>query len=717
MRSRRCADFLDVLCNSERSACAGFTIVNKTGRFGSDVHDEGLNSALRRGGIPVIAHRWMAPAIATVLVGSTLAYIPTVAQAGESHKASTSSAKPAVKHTAPLQAPLAVRVTLGGGKALSGVTVTLRDSNGAVLATELANPSGVAFFDRKGLPSTLNASVSGGKVWEKLGRPDLQTPVTNTGRRTVVFLSPMTAVASMAAREGGIPMATAMLRAKAAMGVPAWASASQMGMVSQIFDPTSFQSYAAKNGGVKPALAKLAKAAASGEKAVDLAPMNFPKLTRQKNNRSGTSTALWVGQTVLKQVAGAGASYVIGNVFGQSNPDAGDFAAVESDLNTIITQLAGLQNSMNDLLALMSQSLLLDTQTQISTIVSNTTSQWDAYNTFLTDVDPTASDYEETTCGYANDFYNQVANNTGEWENLFSTTAEKGVIELMYDNITGVTTGTTPAPWWNSYNVASITGFIDYYGTLQAESQALADESFKFNGNCEDKVPYQHNESTDYITNHDGQATTLNNNIYLSMPTQIDGATVATPSNQMMYRAFNSYMNDTYHQYVRNDNSPLCTDTGNTAATQSWPTLKTDKSQWPGIWSSLLNSKTGGSWTMASSTIFPTLEKATLDANGNDMWALETLTANSSGSNGYLALISSESVPMSGYNHTSSDNKTHFDGWLFCDGNSVNIAKYHSNSTWETVFQLTGYNDTDPNQIALLSQQEGSFHYVAPASS
>lgn len=653
---------------------------------------------------------WMAAAVTATLFGAS-ALLPASAHAAAPAPLSSASEVTLAKRNVALQAPLAVRVTLGGGKGMAGATVQLKNPDGTVFASKRTNPSGIAMFDRSNLPAAFTAAVSGGTSWEKLGRPQFQTQVKNSGRRTVVFLSPMTAIASMAAKQGNVSMATAMLRTKAAMGVPAWASASQMGMVPQIFDPSAFQAYAAGNGGTQSAMVKLARAANSGERAADFAPMNFTMPTPKSQLRSGASTALWVGETVMKQVVGAGVAYAIGNVFGQQDPDAADFATVETDLTNISTQLASLQSTMNDLLALMSLSLLTETQSQISTIVNATQNQWDAYDAFLKTVDPSAPDYEQTTCGYANDFYNQVASNLSEWNNLFSTSVQKGVLETMYDNANGKNTGTAP-PWWNQYNVSSITGFIDYYGTLQAQSQALADESFKFSGTCEDGLVYQHSETSDYISSHDTSATTLNNNIYLSMPTQIDGSTIATPANEMIYRGFNVTINQTQHQYVRNDQHPQCYDTGNTAATQPWPTLETNKSQWPGIWAGKLQSATGGTWTMASSSLFPTFKKSVLDANGNEMWALQALSLNTGGN---IALVTSETIPSSGYNHTSSDDQTHIDGWLFCDNTAVDIAAGHSNSTWVT--EWYAYISGEVDDVRLLAQQQGSFHYVAPPSS
>ena len=603
----------------------------------------------------------------------------------------------------PTVATVPVRVTLGGGVPAKKVTVSLVSSDGKVKAKANTNTKGVAFFKPKDVPAKFTAKVTAGKEWNKLGKPALAGPGTFDGGLKVTFVSPVTSIAMAAAKTSGKSYATALNRTKTTFAIPTWASVSQMSMVSEVFDPTAFKSWSAKNGGMKSSIVKLSKAVNAGKKVPGMAPMKF------ENRLASRSAVTWVGQQLMGSIIKTGTSDAIGNMFGQPNPSASALSTIESDLQTISTQLTGIQQSMNQLLNMMAQSELTELQQTLAPMLDDTVNDWDSYQAAMA-LDPTDPDYNASLYGYASTFYGDFNGKMGEWNSLFTSTVATGVLAQMYNNATGKSTGQL-VPWWNSSDVAGISNFIDYYGTQQAMATAMLDESYKYSGKNVSGLTYPYTQTASYVASQDTINAQVNSNIYLSIPTQIDGQTIVDTQTQMQVKSFKYMLGEVYAQRYESDATPTCSSQGSSTS-QSYPALgPTAASSWPGVWQSALNTVTSG-WTPSPVSTFNALKVArTVPGTGAPLYSLGTLQA---GDGVSWAMVTSATTPIAAYAKDTfeNNNTTYFRAWMFCDSNATT---FNNQSDW--VLNFNADNPTSPISVRIMAEIPGKFAYVQPPAS
>jgi hypothetical protein len=640
----------------------------------------------------------------TLAIGGALLTVPLTTQ--------TAIATPEAASVEPRAAParsavIPISVTLGGGSPLPGARVVVKDSKGVVALTARTNSKGFAFAQRSQLPSTFTVTVSGGSAWKKFGQPRLQTTDAITANETrVIFVSPVTGVASIVAKRTGVSYTEALRRTKRAMGLPSWLSAHQFSTVFQAFSSQRLREWSQQHGSVGGGIRELGRRVSEGKRVPQLSPMFDGISTR--------GTATWVGETVmagiLKGSASAGAEMAIGDVFGQPNPTTDALENIANELSTISAQLTQLQASMNQLTAIMEQAELDTLTASMTTIMGNVDDQWPVYQ-FAMSLDPTSSDYTATLAGFVQDFKADIGPFIGEFNALFSSPAGPGVIQTLYAN--------NDAPWWTSADVGNIQSTIDYFGTYQAMATALLNESWWFTG------AGITGETPQYIQTENAKVyQPQNSNIYLSIPTSVDTSSVVVPSEQMIYRIFGGTVSHVQEQANLVNANGSCSKLGTPGTYNSvWPTVLPSTTSWAQTWDAMV---TNPSFVTASSSAFAQLAKPrTQTSTTGAVTTSYSLPTLASGAPGAFAMVSSQSAPVASfitYDFGTPDAPI-FWSWLWCNNATVSLVNA-TGATWEYNFGMDYSGDNlpgnkaayiyEPIPVGVLAQQQGSFSYISP---
>lgn len=638
----------------------------------------------------------------TLTVAGALLAAPLTAQTATA----TSDSVPVVPAQPAERSPIIpISVTMGGGSPLPGARLVVRDSKGAVALTARTNTKGFAFVQRSQLPATFTVTVNGGDAWKRLGQPRLQTTDSMAADETrVVFVSPVTGVASIVAKRTGVTYSQALKRTKRALGLPAWLSAQQFSTVFRVFSSQRLRVWSQRHGSAGGGIRELGRRVSEGKPVPQLSPMFDGIRTR--------STATWIGESVMEGVltgsSSAGATMVFGDVFGQPNPTAEALDEIANELATISGQLTQLQASVNQLTAIMEQAELDTLTASMSTIMGNVDDQWTIYQSAMT-LDPTSSDYTATLAGFVQDFTADIGPFIGEFNTLFTTPSGPGVIQTLYSN--------NDAPWWTSVDVSNIQSTIDYFGTYQAMATTLLNESWWFNGNGIT------GETPEYIQTENTQVyAPQNSNIYLSMPTSVDTSTIVVPSQQMAYRLFSGTVSNVQEQTNTKNEDGTCSKLGKGGTYSSvWPTVLAN---WPQTWAAMV---TNPSFTSSNSSAYAQLSQTrTQTSTSGAVTTSYSLPTLASGAPGAFAMVTAQSAPVGSfytYDWNDDPSSPFFQAWLWCNNATVSLLNT-TGADWLYNFRM----DTDGNNlpsnsaayiyepipVGMLAQQPGSFNYVSP---
>ena len=601
--------------------------------------------------------------------------------------------------------------TLGGGHSLPFAQIVIRKTSGAKVTTVLANAKGYAFVQRSSLPATFIAAVQGGKAWKRAGRPTLKATVSVPANNTqVVFISPVTGIASMVAAQKKIAYRKALHRTTRALQLPSWMQPWQYSTVQLAFSARRLSNWAQDHGNLGHALPTLARRIAKGQKVPNFSPLSDAKHRPSKTR----STVSWVGETVMDGIlegsASSGTEAAIGDMFGQSNPTANELSDIATELGTISTQLTVLQNSMNQLISIMEQAELTDLVTSMNTIMGNISDDWPVYQSAMS-LDPTSPDYKATIFDYANEFYTDIAPFIGEFDTLFSSAGTNGVIAQLYAN--------NDAPWWVASDVENIQSTIDYFGTNQAMAAALLNEAWWANGEGLIVPPTPEFINTENTVTYGPQ----NSNVYLSIPTSIDESSVVVPSQQMAYRLFGGKISYVQQKMNLVDGFGNCSNMGSPTNAGIWPYVLPSTTTWSDTWNAMI---TNSSFTASSSSNYALLSKprTTTSTSGTTTttYALPTLAT---GAPGAYVMVSAQSAPIASFWQFEDDSPILW-AWLFCNNQSVSLDNVNSTTSWLYNFDIDFDGDNVPGgsetaymqpiPVGVLSQQPGSYKYVPPAA-
>lgn len=602
-----------------------------------------------------------------------------------------------------------VWVTLGEGRDLGGVTVSIIDAKGRVVGSAKTSDKGIAKIKRSQLPKRYTLKVTGGRAWEKLKRPDLSTGELLGSVNKAIFISPVTSIAQRVSQLSSTDYSSALNQTKSGMHLRTWLDSYQFSQVPQAFDHKAFLAWARSHGGVGGAIRQIAQRIVDGKPVPDFSPMVWES-TDAKTTRGAAAVGAGVMEDVIDGALSYGTEMALGTTLGFESPEDKDLENINDDLKTISNQLTELQTTMDNLIQLMEQTDLTVLTTAMNDVVGNTKNQWTLYIT-ATKEDPSSSSYDADMFSYAKGFY--VLNQwMGEFNALFSGTTP-GYLEEVY--------AFNDAPWWNQSDVDAIAATIDYYGTYQAQAVTLLNESWNFD------LPGFTNPN--YMTpnvvlaNDQDVWGPQNDNIYLSMPESIDTSTIVIPTTQMMYKIFPTTFNEVYGQTSTNypDAYPTCKSMGDQVSpAQSFPAKQTSTSTWNSTWTGVMPS----GWTVQSNSIFSSLSPSRqLPKSADDTKDLVTTYSLSSFVNGApkaFAMVTTGFYPRAGF--WLGNGLYSLENYLFCYESAVALA---NTSKWVTDFTAdrSGTNvpagtpsgwETSPISVGVLGAQQGQFEYVAP---
>ena len=597
------------------------------------------------------------------------------------------------------------RVTLGGGRSLPFAQIVIRSTTGEKLETTRANARGFAFVQRATLPSTFVASVHGGKAWKKAGRPVLKATVSvpaHTSR--VVFISPVSGVASLVAAKKGISYAKALRRTTTSLHIPSWMVPYQYSTVPPAFSAASLLKWSKRHGDLNDGLRVLAGRIAKGKSVPD-----FSMFTSA--SKRPRSTASWVGESVMDAILEGSTSFgteaAIGDMFGQSNPDAQMLTQISDELQTITNQLTVLQNSMNQLIAIMEQTELNVLTASMSTIMGNTFDQWASYQSAM-ELDPTSPDYQGTIAGFAQLFNQDITPFMGEFTYLFAAPGITGVIPTLYAN--------NDAPWWMASDVENIQSTIDYFGTYQAMATALMNESWWFPGTT-------YSETPEFIAIENNVTYAPQNaNIYLSIPTSVNNNTIVVPSQQMAYQLFPGTTSYVQQKMNLVDGKGNCSNMGKSTTYGIWPMVLPSTTTWSATWGGMI---TNPSFSLSPSTAYTALAKPrSVTSTSGETTTYQALETLANGAPEAWVMVSAQSEPIASY-YTFEDDSPVFWSWLWCGGTSVSLDNPNQ-QPWFTSFDTDADGDNIPGgqggliygpvPVGVLAQQPGSYAYVPPTN-
>lgn len=620
--------------------------------------------------------------------------------------------------------PVWVRI---GDRGLGGVSVSVFDARGKIRVTARTNKAGVVLVPRTFLRGDHTLTVTGGAAWKKLGKPTLSTGELIGDRNAVIIISPMTSIAHRVAKLTGTSYTVALLRARKAHGIATHVDHFHAAATDLIFHTGKLRDWSKQHGGLDAGMDHLAKRIAKGKSV----PHFRTQATRQ--TRDDASTEEWVGEQIMSGVLSGsgskGASIVIGDLFGASDPTVTELSNISNQLGQIVKELATIETTLEQLVYLMEETsfqVLNAGMADVAGAVNGNgteTGLWAVYQSATT-LDPTSSSYEADISGFAASFYNGVysilPSEVGE---LFDTPTSPGLLHQIYNFNT--------APWWNSDDIASISSLIDYYGTIQAQAVTLINEAWWSPNPQYQQTPDDINA---FNTSDYGPQST---DIYLSMPTQITDSQVALPKTQSVYQLFPMRISTVYQQKTGNytNELPTCSNDGQTVGkVMPYPNIDNNKSNWDDTWAAAM--PTG--WTVQQPSIL------------NDLGASRKLP-NSSGATvttytlsnfvqavpDAFAMVTSGQYPRAGYVNFSGDtpDPAGWGEWMFCYDAGVPLDDL---TNWQTNFEAVsggtlpdGYSwDSKhvpagaptnwillPVPVGVLGAQPGSFAYVPPPSS
>ena len=612
-----------------------------------------------------------------------------------------------------------------GSKTLGNVTLTVRNPRGTVISTAKTNPGGVALVPRSSLKGGVSIAVTGGAAWERLGRPTIETGELIGNRNAVIVMSPFTSIAHKVAKARGTSYVKALVRAKKALRVPEFAGPIEFSAMDIVFDYSRLQAWSKRNGGWNPALDRLAARIADGKPVP-----NFTAGTRRQLRDVEVPAVEWVGEQLMSGILSGsgskGASIVIGDLFGQSDPTSTELGDINSDLRQIITELQAIEATLQQLVLIMEETSFQVLNSGMADLVGavngngTSTGLWAVYLSATT-LNPSSTSYEDDLSGFQASFYNGIysilPSEVGE---LFDTPTSPGLLHQIYNFNT--------APWWNSTDVASVSSIIDYYGTVQAQAVALLNEAW-WGPNS------MYSESADDINTYNTvNYSPQNSDIYLSMPTQIDDSQIALPKSQMVYQAFPISIHTAYQQKTGNlaDELPTCSNDGQTVATEvPYPPVDNNSSHWDDTWVSAMPS----GWTVQGTSILNSLDEARkLPNSSGKTVSTYTLSNFVQGVPNAFALVTSGQYPRAGYAAMNQNAQpgSPLAEWMFCYNSGVPLDNL---SNWQTNFEAVSAGEDVwgatwgskhvpagaptnwielPIPVGVIGAQKGSFAYVPP---
>lgn len=606
-----------------------------------------------------------------------------------------------------------------GDKGLAGVTVSVRDGRGKVRVTARTNSSGVVLIPRSFLRGKHSLEVTGGRAWERLGRPTLSTGELIEDRNAAIIISPLTAIAHRVAKLTGASYTSALLRTRKAFGIASHVDHVHAAASHHVFHTGQLHKWSKKHGSLHAGMDHLAKQIANGKTVPSFRPKQEPQ------TRDDVSTEAWVGEQIMSGVLSGsgskGASIVIGDLFGADDPTTAELSSINSELSKIVTELATIESTLQQLVNLMEQTsfqVLNAGMADVAGAVNGNgtgTGLWAVYLSATT-LDPTSPSYEADLSGFAASFYNGVysilPSEVGE---LFDTPTSPGLLHQVYNFNT--------APWWDSSDIASISSIIDYYGTIQAQAVALINEAWWGPNPAYSLTP---DDINSFNTSDYGPQ---NTDIYLSMPTQIDTASIAFPSNQMIFKAFPGAFDTVYDQRAGYPDEYLnCSNMDDEVKPAApWPVKVPDTATWDDSWAGYV----GSGWTLQPSSSLVALNKTReLPNSSGKNVATYPLPTLASGVPDAFAVVAQGFYPLAGYAESSwFDVPPVPQFWMLCDSAAVSIL---NTSEWvENFYAYPGYYmpsdwgaGMDPDQmgwmglpfpVGVLGGQQGSFRYVAPS--
>ena len=604
-----------------------------------------------------------------------------------------------------------VWVTLGEGRDLGGVTVSVINAKGKKVGSAKANAKGIAMLKRSLLPNRYSLRITGGKAWKKLGAPLMSTGELLGSTNKVLFISPVTSIASRVATLTGENYAAALDHAKRGMSLREWLDSYQLAQVPQAFDHKAFLAWSRSHGGVDGAIKKLAQRIVKGQPVPDFSPMVWSNEAQQASARGLATVGGSVMEGVMTGAISYGTEMALGTTLGFESPEDEQLADINSELKTISNQLTELQDTMDDLIQLMEKTDLDVLTSAMGTIIGNTSNQWTLYIA-ATKEDPTSSSYDADMFSYAKSFYVLNAN-MGDFGDLFDGTGDGYLHDIYLYN---------DAPWWNQSDVNAIAAAIDYYGSRQAQATALLNEAWNFDLPGFTNPNY---ETPNYVLNADQDVyEPQNNDIYLSMPQSIDTATIVIPSTQTMYKIFPTTFSQVYGQTSTNypDPYPTCSSMGDQVnPAQSFPAKQTSESAWNTTWTDVVPS----GWTIQSNSILSSLSPSRqLPKSADDTTDVVTTYSLSSFVNGApsaFAMVTTGFYPRAGFTKTTTQLYS-LENYLFCYKSAVALAD-PTNWLIDFTADRSGSNvpanapvswETSPVPVGVLGAQKGQFEYVNP---
>lgn len=416
--------------------------------------------------------------------------------------------------TPPVSDIVLVDASLGGHNDLEGATIDALDANGKVLQSVVSDDGGAAKLSRAKVRKAVKVRVRGGaSEWGVTNNATLFGPIDlHPQMISVVHVTPVTTLAERVARDRGISYRRALRKVYRHLEIPKWTEIRDHANTNSLFSPHRFIDLTERKGGVRQAIRALKRQ--MDRKA---APRSLGDIAQTP--RSVTSFA---GQllftAVIEAATGQSPDSLIGSIFGVQDPSTAEFTAIAAELQQINEMLTAINQSLADLKVDIKTGEFYTLAAQMADIEDNTQNEWDVYHTVITT--------NQTDLGdYASDFYNYIAPNIAEYDSLFSTTAQEGVLASLYD-LYDVT-----YPWLNQDDINRMRLIFDYYGTLQAQSVTLLSEAWRFSG-----TGYPNTKTSQYITT---ELTTVyqpqSDNIYKAAPTVLTASEVVNVANHRAY--------------------------------------------------------------------------------------------------------------------------------------------------------------------------------------
>ena len=585
-----------------------------------------------------------------------------------------------------------VLVSLGNDVDLRGAKVQAVDIKGRVLQTVTVNERGGATLSRTRLGKAVSLRVTGGTTSSGTrNNATLSAPLTLHGNHIrVQFVNPITTLVDRVASARKVSPERARRLVYRHMEIPEWVQPWQYSMTTTYFSPTQFSRLVARKGGVKQALATMQREITGGA----VSRSYGDAVTAPRSLATFAGELLFTA--VIEAATGESPDDLIGSLMGVSDPTDDILASIAQEIQTVLNMLSTIEADMQEMLAEI-QIAQYDTIAQsLAPIVDATQNQWTNYNYLVKHVDPSdRATYQE----YAEDFYDEINPNIDLFNSLFTTAGSTGLLDELY------TMNATEYPWWTSSDITNMQSTVDYYGTMQAEAVTLLSEAWNFSSDT-----YKYTKTKSYIN---GQLTglyqTQSNNIYLSMPDDIDVHEVVDPGKR---KAFSLVAKEQKYGAGAQVYPADCTPTGSTTWFTDVPAIL------PGDQEETWKKAAPSGYSTASPDALSFLSpQRTID--GLSQNALRTIKA---GAPDAWMVVTDQAVPWIGLKKVM-DNVYDFEGWLYCDKSAVSLA--WGNIDDFAMDQLMGTDGTYtpiPTEstripVGVLVNRTGNWRYVAPVAS